>query len=215
MPRVEELEPRNVPERPLKREVKREGAQRNTRARGSDVSRAEQALCIFLRTQDRAVFHPCQSYPLSQSTPDTSTPPTHPAALWQQSAGVHKTSLCAAPPCLLSVSHSLSCECHDLWTDTGSGVCVCVYVRNCKVMVRRGREASDVSRPSLRCQLIFSSHIHSLCSPHPQWQPRATSRAVCNNKQNSNAARLRARKSFGDFVRGFGLSDHELQALFS
>ncbi len=75
MPRVEELElePRNVPQRPLKREVKREGVQGKTRARASDVSCTTQSLRMFVGEEEGAVFHPCQSYPLSQSAPTTST----------------------------------------------------------------------------------------------------------------------------------------------
>lgn len=75
MPRVEELElePRNVPQRPLKREVKREGVQGKTRARASDVSCTAQSLRMFVGVEEGAVFHPCQSYPLSQSAPTTST----------------------------------------------------------------------------------------------------------------------------------------------
>lgn len=53
MPRVEELElePRNVPQRPLKREVKREGVQGKTRARASDVSCTAQSLRIYVRVE--------------------------------------------------------------------------------------------------------------------------------------------------------------------
>lgn len=49
MPRVEELEPRNVPQRPLKREVKREGVQGKTRAQASNVSCTAQSLLMYVR----------------------------------------------------------------------------------------------------------------------------------------------------------------------
>lgn len=87
MPRVEELElePRNVPLRPLKREVKREGVQGKTRARASDGSCTAQSLRMFVGEEEGAVFHPCQSNPPFQSTLATSisTPPTPSQALWQ------------------------------------------------------------------------------------------------------------------------------------
>lgn len=85
MPRVEELElePRNVPQHTLKREVKREGVLGKRRAQASDVSCTAQPLRMFVGEGEGTVFHPCHSYPLSQSTLATSTPPTPPEALWQ------------------------------------------------------------------------------------------------------------------------------------
>lgn len=73
MPRVEELElePRNVPLRPLKRE----GVQGKTRAPASDGSWA--LYVCFQESRREAVFHPCQSNPPFQSTLATSIPP-HP-----------------------------------------------------------------------------------------------------------------------------------------
>lgn len=83
MPRVEELElePRNVPLRPLMREVKREGVEGKTRAQASDESCTAQSLRMFVGEEKGAVFHPCQSNPPLQSTLATSTPPTPPQAL--------------------------------------------------------------------------------------------------------------------------------------
>jgi len=50
MPRVEELEPRNVPQHPLKREAKREGAHGKTRAPASDVSCTARSFAMFMNT---------------------------------------------------------------------------------------------------------------------------------------------------------------------
>lgn len=129
MPRVEELElePRNVPQRPLKREVKREGVQGKTRARASDVSRTAQSLRMFVGEEEGgsisfvSVLSAVSIYPCHLHLH------LHPLLLrhfGSDQLPVHKTRLRAAPPCLLSVSHSLSCERCDLWTDTGSSVCV-------------------------------------------------------------------------------------------
>lgn len=70
MPRVEELElePRNVPQRTLKREVKREGLLQKRRARASHVSCAAQRSCMFAGGGEGTLLHPRHSYLPCQST---------------------------------------------------------------------------------------------------------------------------------------------------
>lgn len=91
MPAVEELEPepRNVPQRPLKREAKRGG---RVRGRGGHRTQMCPALhnlsqCLSVERRTGPVFHPCQPYPPSQSTfhLEPTHPPTPPQALWQRS----------------------------------------------------------------------------------------------------------------------------------
>lgn len=120
MPRVEELEPepRNVPQRPLKREVRREGARGKRRARGPQMCPALHNLHECLSEERRgAVLHLCQSYPQTQSTSTapTSTSPTHSSS--GTLAVIRPGSQDFSPPRLISVSHSLSCERRDLWTN--------------------------------------------------------------------------------------------------
>lgn len=71
-----------------------------------------------------AALHLCQSYPQSQSTSaapnlhlthPTSTSPTHSSS--GTLAVIRPGSQDFSPPRLLSVSHSLSCERRDLWTN--------------------------------------------------------------------------------------------------
>ena len=135
---------------------RRRGRERTERqGHGPQMFPALHDLCFgfLVGEEEGTITHPCLSHPLSQSTPATSATPTPPQALWPV---VHKaTPLRAAPllpapllpapllpaplppapllpapllPAPLPVSHSLSCELCDLWTDTGSSVCVCVNV---------------------------------------------------------------------------------------
>lgn len=170
MPRVEELEPepRNVPQRPLKREVRREGAQGKRRARGPQMCPALHNLHECLSEERRgAVLHLCQSYPQSQSTSTatTSTSPTHsPPHPPNSSSGtlavIRPGSQDFSPPRLLSVSHSLSCECCDLWTNRKQCARVIARLRSGR---RRGasiRHLPDVTVISID---FFCRLSRSLC----------------------------------------------------
>ncbi|CAB1436426.1 unnamed protein product [Pleuronectes platessa] len=108
MPRVEELEPWNVPRRPLQREAQREGGARRDKGTGLRWFR-HCTVSAYVRVggEEGTIIHPCQSHPLSQSTPATSATsatPTPPQALWQRSGLEFRrlllsVPLCPAPPC--------------------------------------------------------------------------------------------------------------------
>lgn len=161
MPRVEELEPepRNVPQRPLKREVKREGARGKRRARGPQMCPALHNLHECLSEERRgAVLHLCQSYPQSQSTSTApaSTSPTHSSS--GTLAVIRPGSQDFSPPRLLSVSHSLSCERRDLWTNRKQCARVIARLRSGR---RRGasiRHLPDVTVISI--DFFFASRDH-------------------------------------------------------
>lgn len=128
MPRVEELEPRNVPQRSLKREVKREGVQGETRAQASDVSCAAQSR--FAGEEEGTVFHPCQSYPQSQSTPDTSTS-THPSSGTLAVISPGSPDLSSPVPLLPACfpCHILCLASAVIYGRTQEAACVCVIAR--------------------------------------------------------------------------------------
>lgn len=120
MPGVEELEPepRNVPQRPLKRQAKRGGRVRGKRrARDSDVSCTAQSLAMFISGEEDggSISSLSALSTVSIYLPPRTHPPTHSSSgtLAAIRLGVRKTSL--LPACCFSVSHSLSCECPDLW----------------------------------------------------------------------------------------------------
>lgn len=136
-PRVEELEPWNVPQSTLRKERKGKGT-------GLMCGTAE-PLRMFVWAKEGTVLHLCQSYPPSGSTLLTSASLSPSQAHWQRSAIVHKTPLHIASPCLLTVWHSLSCERCDLWMDSGNSECVC----NCTVMVKS--EPTDIYQASQGC----------------------------------------------------------------
>lgn len=129
MPGVEELEsePRNVPQRPLKREAKRGGRARGKRrARDSDVSCAAQSLAMFISGEEDGSGGGGQYFILvslihSLNLPSTSThPPTPPQALWQRS-GSGFARLLSFPPAA-SLCHILCLVSALIYGPTGSGV---------------------------------------------------------------------------------------------
>lgn len=96
-----------------------------------------------------AVFHPCQSYPQSQSTFHLD-PPTHSSSgtLAAIRLGVRKTSL--LPACCFSVSHSLSCERPDLWANRKRCARVIAQLRSRwrrGASIRRLPDVTDIYKP--------------------------------------------------------------------
>lgn len=161
MPGVEELEPepRNVPQRPLKREAKRGGrAREKRRARDSDVSCAAQSLAMFISGEEDGSGGGGQYFILvslihSLNLPSTSThPPTHSSSgtLAAIRLGVRKTSL--LPACCFSVSHSLSCERPDLWANRKRCARVIAQLRSRwrrGASIRRLPDVTDIYKPPL------------------------------------------------------------------
>lgn len=142
MPRVEELEPRNVPQRPLKREVKREGEQGKTRTQASDVSCT--ALRMFVGEQEGGGISSLSVLStISISPPATSAPPSPPQALWQWSGLVHKTfpRSCSSLPAFCVTFFVLWAP----WFMDGhrKHVCVCVIAR----LRSRVRREASIRRP--------------------------------------------------------------------
>lgn len=162
-----------------------------TRARASDVSCTAQSLRMFVGEKRRkgSVFHPCQSYPLSQSTPATST-------------SIHSSSgtLAVISPSSQDFSQSrpslpaLSVTFFVLWAlwfmDGHRKQCVRVIAR----LRSRLRRGTSIRRPAAVTEISINFFFLSWSLRCFSTQPKAT-RTVGDNQHKYNRVRLKRRGS--------------------
>lgn len=143
------------PSAPSRGRPRGEGEREGRGGHGTQMCHAlhnlSQCLSVERRTgvEEGAVFHPCQSYPQSQSTFHLD-PPTHSSSgtLAAIRLGVRKTSL--LPACCFSVSHSLSCERPDLWANRKRCARVIAQLRSRwrrGASIRRLPDVTDIYKP--------------------------------------------------------------------
>lgn len=152
MPRVEELElePRNVPQRPLKREVQREGVQGKTRARASDVSCAAQPVRMFVGEEEAGPYFILVSLIRGLNLTPLPPPPSlhlhlHPLLLRHfgsdQAQFTRLFSALLLPACFLC--HILCLVSAVIYGRTQEVVCA----RNCTVTVKSEERGASIRRP--------------------------------------------------------------------